>query len=153
MFFSRAHTKEIDDIDFSPDSKYIVTISKDGQGNVWDTNTGKLHHKLTWETPEGAKYLYKRCRYGTIEASRDKYRLFTITNPMGKVGKQRGYLQQWNCEDGQLKLAAGINESLASLAVRDDGRFIAVGTMFSGSVSIYIAFSLQVRFLESYLTL
>lgn len=29
------------------------------------------------------------------------------------------------------------------MAVRDDGRFVAVGTMFSGSVSIYIAFSLQ----------
>lgn len=36
-----------------------------------------------------------------------------------------------------------INESLSSLAVRDDGRFVAVGTMFTGSVSIYIAFSLQ----------
>ncbi|XP_055850950.1 prolactin regulatory element-binding protein [Episyrphus balteatus] len=139
----QAHTKEIDDIDFSPDSKFIVTISKDGQGNVWDTSTSKLHHKLSWDTPEGAKYLYKRCRYGTIEASRDNYRLFTITNPLGKVGKQRGYLQQWNCDDGHLKMAVGIDESLASLAVRDDGRFVAVGTMFSGSVSIYIAFSLQ----------
>lgn len=27
--------------------------------------------------------------------------------------------------------------------MRDDGRFVAVGTMFTGSVSIYIAFSLQ----------
>lgn len=36
-----------------------------------------------------------------------------------------------------------INESLSSLAVRDDGRFVAIGTMFTGSVSIYIAFSLQ----------
>lgn len=140
----QAHTKEIDDIDFSPDSKFIVTISKDGQGNVWEISTSKLHHKLTWDTPDGAKYLYKRCRYGTIEASRDNYRLFTITNPLGKVGKQRGFLQQWNCGgDNQLKIAAGIDESLASLAVRDDGRFVAVGTMFSGSVSIYIAFSLQ----------
>lgn len=36
-----------------------------------------------------------------------------------------------------------IDECLAALAVRDDGRFVAIGTMFSGSVSIYIAFSLQ----------
>lgn len=139
----QAHTKEIDDIDFSPDSKFIVTISKDGQGNVWDSATAKLHHKLSWDTPEGAKYLFKRCRYGTVEASRTDYRLFTITNPLGKVGKQRGFLQSWNCADGRLKLAVGIDESLSSLAVRDDGRFLAVGTMFSGSVSIYIAFSLQ----------
>ncbi|XP_067621232.1 guanine nucleotide-exchange factor SEC12 [Eurosta solidaginis] len=138
-----SHTKEIDDMDFSPDSKYLVTISKDGQGLVWDLSSMKQRHQLKWTVPEGAKYLYKRCRYGTIEAQRDKYRLYTITNPLGKVGKQRGYLQQWDCVSGQLRQAAQIDESLASLAVRDDGRFVAIGTMFSGSVSIYIAFSLQ----------
>lgn len=137
-----AHSKEIDDIDISPDSKFIVTISKDGQGIVWDIATSKKVH-LKWDTPEGAKYLYKRCRYGTIEAQRDKYRLFTITNPFGKVGKQRGYLQQWDPTTGKLRLAVAINESLASLAVRDDGRFVAVGSMFSGSISMYIGFSLQ----------
>lgn len=52
-------------------------------------------------------------------------------------------MQEWNPESGALVNSAAINESLASLAVRDDGRFIAVGTMFTGSVSIYIAFSLQ----------
>ncbi|KAL7738889.1 hypothetical protein ACLKA6_007513 [Drosophila palustris] len=138
-----AHNKEIDDLDFSPDCKYIVSISKDAQGVVWDLNTGKMHHKLQWQTPEGAKYLFKRCRYGTVEAHKDNYRLFTIANPLGKVGKQRGFLQQWDCTNGQLRTAVPIDESLASLAVRDDGRFVAVGTMFSGSVSIYIAFSLQ----------
>ncbi|XP_017857252.1 PREDICTED: prolactin regulatory element-binding protein [Drosophila arizonae] len=138
-----AHTKEIDDLDFSPDSKCIVSISKDAQGIVWDLSTGKQHYKLQWQTPEGAKYLFKRCRYGTVEAHKDNYRLFTIANPLGKVGKQRGYLQQWDCTSGQLRAAVPIDESLASLAVRDDGRFVAVGTMFSGSVSMYIAFSLQ----------
>ncbi|XP_023166167.1 prolactin regulatory element-binding protein [Drosophila hydei] len=138
-----AHTKEIDDLDFSPDSKYIVSISKDAQGIVWDLSTGKQQYKLQWQTPEGAKYLFKRCRYGTVEAHKDNYRLYTIANPLGKVGKQRGYLQQWDCTSGQLRAAVPIDESLSSLAVRDDGRFVAVGTMFSGSVSMYIAFSLQ----------
>ncbi|KAH8240737.1 hypothetical protein KR026_004484 [Drosophila bipectinata] len=138
-----AHTKEIDDLDFSPDCKYIASISKDSQGLVWDLGNGKLHHKLQWQTPEGAKYLFKRCRYGTVEARKDQYRLFTIANPLGKVGRQRGFLQHWDCASGQLRQAVGIDESLASLAVRDDGRFLAVGTMFSGSVSMYIAFSLQ----------
>ncbi|XP_037928141.1 prolactin regulatory element-binding protein [Teleopsis dalmanni] len=138
-----AHTKEIDDIDFSPDSKFIVTISKDAQCFIWDIHNSKQLHKLNWDTPEGAKYLFKRCRYGTIEAQSDKYRLFTITNPLGKVGKQRGFLQQWDSTLGKLRVAIAIDESLASLAVRDDGRFVAIGTMFSGSVSIYIAFSLQ----------
>ncbi|XP_001357179.2 prolactin regulatory element-binding protein [Drosophila pseudoobscura] len=138
-----AHSKEIDDLDFSPDSKYIASISKDSQGLVWDLSTGKLHHKLQWQTPEGSKYLFKRCRYGTVEAHKDNYRLFTIANPLGKVGKQRGYLQHWDCASGKLRQAVAIDESLSSLAVRDDGRFVAVGTMFSGSVSMYIAFTLQ----------
>ncbi|KAH8297936.1 hypothetical protein KR018_001244 [Drosophila ironensis] len=138
-----AHSKEIDDLDFSPDSKYIASISKDGQGLVWDLAGGKQHHKLQWQTPEGAKYLFKRCRYGTVEGRRDQYRLFTIANPLGKVGRQQGHLQHWDCTSGQLRQAVTIDESLSSLAVRDDGRFLAVGTMFAGSVSMYIAFSLQ----------
>lgn len=103
-FFCSAHTKEIDDIDISPDSKHIVTISKDGKGFVWDIATSKKVFDLKWDTPGASKYLFKRCCYGTIEAQRDKYRLFTITNPFGKVGKQRGYLQQWDCTSGQLFL-------------------------------------------------
>lgn len=54
-----------------------------------------------------------------------------------------GYLQEWNPENGALSNSVAINESLSALAVRDDGRFVAIGTMFTGSVSIYIAFSLQ----------
>jgi len=138
-----AHTKEIDDIDFSPDSKYVCTIAKDGQGLVWDVAKNKLHHKLEWPTPNGAKYIFKRCRYGTVEGNKKEYRLFTITNPLGKVGKQKGYLQKWECDNGKIKIGEEIKESLASLAVRDDGRFVAIGTMFSGSISIYVAFSLQ----------
>ncbi|KAH8385755.1 hypothetical protein KR009_007274 [Drosophila setifemur] len=144
-----AHNKEIDDLDFSPDSKYIASISKDAQGLVWDLISGKLQHKLQWHTPEGVKYLFKRCRFGTVEAHKDNYRLFTIANPLGKVGRQRGFLQKWDCSSGQLSQAVAIDESLSSLAVRDDGRFVAVGTMFSGSVSMYIAFSLQVSTAKS----
>lgn len=131
-------------MDFSPDSKFIISISKDAQGIVWNVSTSKQQHKLTWTPPEGVKYLFKRCRYGTIEAQKDKYRLFTIANPLGKVGKQKGFLQQWDTETGRLRAAIAVDESLASLAVRDDGRFVAIGSMFSGSVSMYIAFSLQV---------
>lgn len=51
----------------------------------------------------------------------------------------------WEPEKAELLKAAAIDESLSALAVRDDGRFVAIGTMFSGSISIYIAFSLQVK--------
>lgn len=52
-------------------------------------------------------------------------------------------MQAWNPENGLLMNAIAIDESVSALSVRDDGRFVAVGTMFTGSVYIYIAFSLQ----------
>lgn len=138
-----AHKKEIDDLDFSPDNKHLLSVSKDGLAVVWSVSSGKELMKLQWTPPEGVKYMFKRCRYATIEGKSDRCRLFTLSNPFGKGGKQKGFLQQWNVETGRLNNIVGIDESLSALAVRDDGRFVAVGTMFSGSVSIYIAFSMQ----------
>ena len=117
-------------------------------GVIWDLKTGKEFVKLSWTPPEGIKYLFKRCRFGAIEDSANKCRLFTLANPFGKSGKQKGFLQQFDPETGKLNKIVAIDESLAALAVRDDGRFVAVGTMFSGSVSIYIGFSLQVSFIN-----
>ncbi|XP_055681044.1 prolactin regulatory element-binding protein isoform X2 [Lutzomyia longipalpis] len=138
-----AHSKELDDLDFSPDGKLVVSIAKDGLGVIWDVASGKEAGTLTWQPPEGVKYLFKRCRFGVIEDKKNKCRLFTLANPLGKSGKQRGFLQQWDPETGTLQRAIGVDESLSALCVRDDGRFVALGTMFSGTVSIHIAFSLQ----------
>ncbi|XP_053673262.1 prolactin regulatory element-binding protein [Anopheles nili] len=138
-----AHTKEIDDLDFSPDSKHIVSIAKDGLGVIWSINPDKESKKLSWNSPANCRYLLKRCRYGLVEGQKDKFRLFTLANPFAKSGKAKGLLQQWDPEAGRLMSVVEIDESLAALAVRDDGRFVAIGTMFSGSVSIYIAFSMQ----------
>lgn len=82
-------------------------------------------------------------RFGPIEGEH-KAALYLLTNPTGLAKKQKSYLQQWYAEEGVIKRTAEFDESVSALAVRDDGRFIAVGTMFSGSVSIYVAFSLQV---------
>lgn len=88
VFDLSTHTKEIDDLDFSPDSKRLVSIAKDGLAIIWNTETGKEAIKLNWEPPEGTKYLFKRCRFGVYEGKIGKSRLFTIANPLGKVGKQ-----------------------------------------------------------------
>uniref|UniRef100_A0A182SHZ7 Uncharacterized protein n=1 Tax=Anopheles maculatus TaxID=74869 RepID=A0A182SHZ7_9DIPT len=138
-----AHTKEIDDLDFSPDSKHVVSIAKDGLGVIWSINPDKESKKLVWNPPANCRYLLKRCRYGLVEGVKDKFRLFTLANPFAKSGKAKGLLQQWDPDAARLTGVVEIDESLAALAVRDDGRFVAIGTMFSGSVSVYIAFSMQ----------
>lgn len=89
------------------------------------------------------KFIFQR--FGIIEGEEKKTALYTLANPTGVARRQKSYLQQWVPEDGRLKKVAEFDESLAALAVRDDGRFVAVGTMFSGSVCIYVAFSLQVK--------
>ncbi|EFA04425.1 prolactin regulatory element-binding protein [Tribolium castaneum] len=139
----KAHTKEIDDLDFSIFENYLISIAKDGQAVLWDCSKGRQIRKLTWKQPEGSKYLYKRARFGVIEGEERKSALYMLANPTGLAKKQKSYLQQWLPDEGVIKKSAEFDESLAALAVRNDGRFVAVGTMFSGSVMIYIAFSLQ----------
>jgi prolactin regulatory element-binding protein len=58
----KAHTKEIDDLDFSAHQNYLITIAKDGVAVLWDCSKGKEIRRLTWKQPEGSKYLYKRTR-------------------------------------------------------------------------------------------
>ncbi|XP_049871449.1 prolactin regulatory element-binding protein [Pectinophora gossypiella] len=144
LYELKGHTKELDDLDFSPCDTALVSIAKDGVANVWATGGPRQPLlALTCTPPNGNKYLFRRCRFGLIEDKKDAYRMFTIANPLARSGKQKGLIQLWDPADGALKKTVVVNESLASLAVRDDGRFVGVGTMFSGSVDIYVAFSLQ----------
>ncbi|KAJ8920983.1 hypothetical protein NQ315_015778 [Exocentrus adspersus] len=139
----KAHRKEIDDIDFSQYGNYIITVAKDGDAILWDCVRGNEDKRLTWKQPEGSKYLYKRCRFGIIEGQENKSALYMLANPTGLAKKQKAYVQKWLPEEGILQKFAELDESLSALAVRDDGRFVAVGTMFGGSVLLYAAFSLQ----------
>lgn len=82
------HTREADDLDFSPDSKRIVSIAKDGRAIVSSAETGAELTKLQWTVPEGSKYLFKRCRFAVQEGKAGKCVLFTIANPCGRGGKQ-----------------------------------------------------------------
>ena len=53
------------------------------------------------------------------------------------------YICRWNTQDYSVeKLVSAGQESLSAIAVSEDGRFVGVGTL-SGSVDVYIAFSLQ----------
>ncbi|XP_063229443.1 prolactin regulatory element-binding protein isoform X2 [Bacillus rossius redtenbacheri] len=139
----QAHSKEVDDVDFSPDEKWVASISKDSTCVLWDTESGKKVGELKWPAAGEAKYLFKRCRFSTVEENPGASRLFSIANPVGRPGRHKSYLQLWDPSQGELRRDAPFTESLSALAVSDSGRFVAVGTMFSGSVSMHVSFSLQ----------
>lgn len=136
-----AHGKEIDDLDFSPDGSLLVSIAKDGKAFLWNLNDGTRNKELTWTPSDGAKYMYKRCRFRKLAEDKTKIDLFVLSNAV--AGKNPSFLQLWDVHTGAIAKSASYREALSALAVSDDGKFVAVGTMFSGSVDIFVAFSLR----------
>ncbi|KAF5285728.1 hypothetical protein FQR65_LT02256 [Abscondita terminalis] len=110
----KAHKEEIDDLDFSPCQSYLISIAKDGLAILWDYNNGKEITRLTWQQPNGSKYLYKRCRFGLIEGEKNASSLYMLTNPTGCPGKLKSYLQKWFPTDGTLHKVAAVDESLSA---------------------------------------
>lgn len=122
------HTKEIDDIDISPDGKFIVSVAKDGKAYHWNTATNArslLTHAIN------DKQIFKRCKFGII-GNKEMYNIYTIANGP----KQKSYLQRWS-EKNTIMYELSFSEPTSALAVRKDGLYAAVGTMYSGSVSIH----------------
>lgn len=128
------HTKEIDDIDISSDGKFIVSVAKDGRAYHWNTVTNV---RSTLTHPINVKQIFKRCKFG-ITKSKSIFNIFTIANGP----KQNSYLQRWS-EKNTILYELSFTEPTSALAVRKDGLYIAVGTMYSGSVSIHETNSLK----------
>lgn len=140
----QTHEKEVDDVDFSPDSSKLGSISKDKRAIIWDVKKGKKHAELGWEPPQGFKFMFKRIKFGCVEGDFKKYKVYTISNPMGS-SKVPSYLHRWNAQsytvEGSVKCRYG--NALSALAVSDNGTFIATGTMSEGIVDIYTSFNLK----------
>ncbi|KAG7207496.1 hypothetical protein KM043_009128 [Ampulex compressa] len=136
-----AHEKEIDDIDFTPDGTCLASIAKDGRAFLWNVTSGTKNKELIWTPQDSAKYMYKRCRFRLVEEDKSMSHLFMLSNAI--VGKHPSFLQLWDTDTGAILKSAPYKETLSALAVSDDGKFVAVGTMFSGTVDIFVAFSLR----------
>ncbi|KAL6433113.1 hypothetical protein ACFW04_006401 [Cataglyphis niger] len=134
------HGKEIDDIDFSPNGKLLVSIAKDGKAFVWNIES-KESRELSWKPPDGLKYMYKRCRFRKMVEDEKKNDIFMLTNAV--AAKNPSFLHLWDANTGVITKSAPYKETLSALAVSNDGKFVAVGTMFSGTVDIFVAFSLR----------
>lgn len=145
------HSKEIDDIDFSPKSKQLATVAKDGKLIIWDVTSGSKIKELTWTPSDDEKSFFKRCRFRktVADSAAIPQQLFALSKSLpprdrrNRSKTQYGYLQLWSVDLGQIEKLVTYKEDLSALAVSDDGKFVAVGTMSSGTVDMFIAFSLQ----------
>jgi prolactin regulatory element-binding protein len=79
-----------------------------------------------------------------VEDKRNTYRLFAILNPTN-YKKDKSYLQHWTGPSFALSKVAAAGETLSALAVSRCGKYLAVGSMTTGDVDIYVSFSLQVQ--------
>ena len=99
---------------------------------------------MGWDPPNKTKYLYKRIKFGRVEGESKRFKVFTIVNPVG-TSKAPSYLQRWDPKSYTIEQALPIEGStLSALATSDNGHFVATGSMFDGTVEIYIAFNLTV---------
>ncbi|CAJ1061506.1 prolactin regulatory element-binding protein [Xyrichtys novacula] len=145
-FDFKAHEGEIEDLDMSPGNKHLVTVGRDFSCSVWSGN--QLAMGLRWfETvPNMAEktYRYMACRFGKVEDQKDALRLYTVQIPHKRDRKPPPcFLTKWDGRSFLPMLTATCgSEVISSLAVSDSGTFLGLGAV-TGSVAIYISFSLQ----------
>ncbi|XP_028653036.1 prolactin regulatory element-binding protein [Erpetoichthys calabaricus] len=142
----KAHEGEIEDLDISPNKKELVTVGRDFTCYVWKNDqlvTG-LHWNENFPGIPDKMYRYQACRFGRVEDNKEALRLYTIQVPNKRDRKPPPcYITKW---DGRtflplLTQPCG-NEVISCLAISDYGTFLGLGTV-TGSVAIYISFSLQ----------
>ncbi|CAG5118553.1 unnamed protein product [Candidula unifasciata] len=138
-----AHTNEIDDLDFSPSGTQIMTVSRDKSGCVWHSLDGKKISDLAWTHKTTVPYRFRACRYGLIEGKKDKFNFYTVNIPVTRSAKSPCYISSWDSGKYTLRKAVSAGADMVSaFAVSTDGIYLGVGYI-SGSVSVYISFSLQ----------
>ncbi|KAM8733886.1 guanine nucleotide-exchange factor SEC12 [Acanthopagrus schlegelii] len=142
----KAHEGEIEDLDMSPMNKHLVTVGRDFACSVWSGSQLAMGLKWLETMPQIAEktYRYMACRFGKVEDQKDVLRLYTVQIPHKRDRKPPPcYLTKWDGKSFLPMLTAPCGtEVISSLAVSDSGTFLGLGTV-TGSVAIYITFSLQ----------
>ncbi|XP_028326052.1 guanine nucleotide-exchange factor SEC12 [Gouania willdenowi] len=145
-FDFKAHEGEVEDLDMSPGNKHLVTVGRDFSCSVWSGN--QLAMGLNWHESMDhiaeRSYRYMGCRFGRVEDQKDALRLYTVQIPHKRERRPPPcYLTKWDGKSFLPMLTAPCgSEVISTLAVSDSGTFLGLGTV-TGSVAIYIAFSLQ----------
>ncbi|XP_047707459.1 prolactin regulatory element-binding protein isoform X2 [Prionailurus viverrinus] len=141
----RAHEGEIEDLALGPDGK-LVTVGWDLKASVWqkDQLVTQLHWQENGPTFSNTPYRYQACRFGQVPDQPARLRLFTVQIPHKRLRQPPPcYLTAW---DGStflpLRTKSCGHEVISCLSVSESGTFLGLGTV-TGSVAIYIAFSLQ----------
>lgn len=145
-FDFKAHEGEIEDLDLSPGNEHLVSVGRDFVCSVWSGD--QLAMGLRWQdtVPHVADkvYRYMACRFGRVEDQKDALRLYTVQIPHKRDRKPPPcYLTKWDGKSFLPMLTATCGtEVISSMAISDSGTFVGLGTV-TGSVAIYIGFSLQ----------
>ncbi|XP_077008500.1 guanine nucleotide-exchange factor SEC12 [Tamandua tetradactyla] len=141
----KAHEGEIEDLALGPDGK-LVTAGWDFKASVWqkDQLVTQLHWQENGPTFSNTPYRYQACRFGPVPDQPDGLRLFTVQIPHKRLRQPPPcYLTAW---DGStflpLRTKSCGQEVVSCLSISESGTFLGLGTV-TGSVAIYIAFSLQ----------
>lgn len=145
-FDFKAHEGEIEDLDMSPGNKHLVTVGRDFVCSVWSGNQVAMSLKWFETVPNMAEktYRYMACRFGKVEDQKDALRLYTVQIPHKRDRKPPPcYITKWDGRSFLPMLTAPCgSEVISTLALSDSGTFLGLGTV-TGSVAIYISFSLQ----------
>uniref|UniRef100_A0A1A7XRB3 Prolactin regulatory element binding n=1 Tax=Iconisemion striatum TaxID=60296 RepID=A0A1A7XRB3_9TELE len=145
-FDFKAHEGEIEDLDISAGNKHLVTVGRDFACSVWSGNqlAMKLHWHQTLPHIAEKSYRYLACRFGRVEDQKGSLRLYTVQIPHKRDRKPPPcYLTKWDGKSFLPMLTSPCGtEVISTMTVCDSGMFLGLGTV-TGSVAIYIAFSLQ----------
>jgi WD40 repeat protein len=89
----RAHMRPVDMVAVSPDARTAITVSDDGKGRLWDTQTWGLRHTLAISE----EYLYD----GGQSLQRSKAVAFRADSKRLVTGNDKGEIQTWDVDTGR----------------------------------------------------